>query len=79
MQLPTRAATPVLSAHLEGDSQPFSDVSYLDDLAWAITAPASRLTASLAEAASLTTDIFERYGLTVNFAPGKSEAIAVWR
>eukprot|EP00974_Lingulodinium_polyedra_P028421 2741220-Lingulodinium_polyedra.AAC.1 len=79
MQLPRRAATPIISGRVDGDVTADPDVSYLDDLAWPITAPASKLAEYLAEAASITAHVFQQYGLTVNFQAGKSEAIAVWR
>eukprot|EP00973_Karenia_brevis_P069598 9677735-Karenia_brevis.AAC.1 len=54
------------------------DVSYSDDVAVPVFAPAAQVSEKLACAAACCVQVFALYGLDVNFSPGKSEAIIRW-
>ena len=57
---------------------PVVEVSFVDDVAVPVLAPAASLTSSVASVASIACEVFAAYGLKLNFQPGKSEAMFFW-
>ena len=62
-----------------GETLYLHDVSYVDDGVIPIYASADAITGKLALVTAISVDVFQRYGMTLNFKPGKSEALIQWR
>jgi len=51
------------------------DVSFVDDVSIPVTAPADQIVCKSGRVVCCVCDVFRRYGMTLNFKPGKSEGI----
>ena len=58
---------------IKGESYAVSDVSFVDDLAIPILAPANLLCTKISMVANCAYRVFSSYGMLLNFLPGKSE------
>ena len=82
--VPTAAAPPLRAQDLSEPPQlpeavPLESVEYMDDVVVPIFAVAEAIVSKVAVVASCVHGVFARYALKVNFAPGKSEALMVFR
>jgi len=58
---------------------PFREVSYHDDLATPVSSPAPLLVHNIQHTATLVIEVFTSFTLSVNFNPGKTEAVISFR
>ena len=59
--------------------RPFGpDISFVDDVAILIVAAADELARAVATAVAIACSVAQRYGVELNFAPGKSEALCAF-
>ena len=61
---------------LEGKALEASHADYVDDTVFPIFAKACEVIPRLVAATTIATDTFLEYGFSVNFSPGKTEAVA---
>ena len=74
--LVAREASPAFAAHVPGDQPPPPpEVSFVDDSVYIIAAPATVLCSRAAAALGIIRNTFAKYGLPINFAPGKTEVL----
>ena len=68
------------SEEIPSEDVPVFDVTFVDDEAIVITAAVpSTLSRKFSRAVQLLIEVFDHYGMTVNWKPGKTEAIIVYR
>ena len=58
-----------------GEMLGLRDADYMDDTVFPLIAPASELVRKVSEAIAIITNTFARYGFSVNFVAGKTEAV----
>ena len=61
-----------------GDTIEHLEISFVDDVAIPVIAAAADLVASIRKTIEISVAVFARYGLQLNFSPGKSEAVIHW-
>ena len=72
---PKSAARPLFSTACQPVNQWPPDVSYVDDAAFTIQAPAGDLIARTTRALQIVHAVFTKYSLPLNFGPGKTEIL----
>ncbi len=66
---------PAFAAHLAAEQRLPLEVSYVDDSVFLVAAAARSICDHTAQACAIIQDTFDRFGLPINFAPGKTEVV----
>ena len=73
--LPTDLVTPLLGTIPGSPIIPLGPAGYVDDVAQPLIAPASEIIDKVRACAAIYHEVFSKYGLTINFKKGKTEAL----